>query len=208
MQTLGLRAFQRVLVLAIAGVLGLGAAWGLTGCSADESVIRFGIDQDLSVFKDPTEENLKEYISRLGNADPEVVEASAKDMAELSKHLLRGFDYTIDSVTVNGTVATADITITNVDVAHAYETAFGSEEALKNDPEVQAFKESGDAEGYNQWFLAKFYDALDQETQTTSSKVTMRFSKEGNDWHAEPESIEELSRAIYGNIDGMGLPTS
>ena len=101
-----------VIALLTAGMLSAGAL--LAGCSSEpspEEAIRASLDAELSVFENPTQEQIDELVADMGNMD-EFAELGI-DIDAYIKNMLEGFTYSIDSIEVaeDGKTAVGNVTI-------------------------------------------------------------------------------------------------
>lgn len=96
-------------VLAVTFALAVGACV-LSGCGqSDEEVIRESLTEELDGIKNMDSEVVAELESGIASSG---IEEIGIDVGEFTKAYLQGFDYTINSVTVDGDSAVANITLT------------------------------------------------------------------------------------------------
>ena len=92
----------------------MAACLGLVACSSgptDEEVIKEGIASELDPIKNLDDATLDEILSEAGS-EFAMLESMGIDSKTLVKSYLDGFDYTIDSVEVDGDSAKATLTAT------------------------------------------------------------------------------------------------
>jgi hypothetical protein len=100
---------RRTAVLAMAVILALGAFAVLSGCGkSDEEVIREGLTEDFGALKDPSSEAYAE-ISRQAS---EELTRQGIEIENFVDSWLEGYDFSISEIKVNGSDATAQVTIT------------------------------------------------------------------------------------------------
>lgn len=197
-------AIVRVLAAAASCVLALGLVIGLNGCGKpnDEELIRTSITEVMEVFKNPTKENLAQYVEAAGD-DLSEFEEYGIDIYEFMEHSFAKFDYTIGDVTVDGDTATADLTLTNVDLKTTLETV--QEDIYAN---VLDYSEMFDAEDeeegqrqFMQLFFQKIYDALDASEEVVSTDAQLKLNKVDGEWQVDETSLNAVVGGMYGGIE-------
>ena len=180
--------------------LALGFVCGLSGCGKnDEAVIRETITQALDVFKTPTRENLEPIITKSG-ADLSQIEEYGVDPYELIEHCLSHFDYTIDTVAIDGDAATATLTLKNADVTAAVNAV--QEEMTQNASEYADILSSEDAlKQFMGVFFGKVYEKLDASQDFVQNEAQVKLSKVDGQWQVQEDSITQLVSGMFGGID-------
>ena len=198
-------ALVPALVTALATVvLGLGPSLGLTACSAnnDEEEVRSAITTTLDAFKNPSEESLSPYLGTTDNETIAQLSASGVDLYDILAHLLSKFDYAVGEIAVDGDSATAEVTVTNVDLRKASETLQGE---IADDPQflanLIAKGAQKDAEGIYALILEKLYDAIDDTADTASANATLKLEKRDGAWTVDDDSISELVSKSFDGLD-------
>ncbi len=191
--------------LMCAAVLAGALMVGLTACSAnDEKAIKDGINTELGAFKNPTKESLETYVNQVSSADFKQIEAYGIDIYEFLGHCFSKFDYSIGKVSVNGNTATAEISLTNVDVQTAMKDTMTEFEALGQEELARIYTEGGEKALMAKYFEA-FYSKLDATSETVSSDLTIKLTKTDNVWNIDNDSLNALVSAAYGGANFSNL---
>lgn len=193
---IGIRRLVRTLLVA---VLGLTITVGVAGCAKnDEELIRAAITESMEVLKNPTEENLSAYLED-SSVDMSSLEQYGVDPYEFLSHCFAKFDYKVNDVVIDGKDATANITITNVDLGTAAEAA--AADITANLGDYADVLSSQDAEqGLMKVFMQKFYEQLDAATDTIDTPAELKFTKDGDEWVVDEDSIVTLVEGMYGGV--------
>ena len=200
--TLNASIARRLLAAIVAMLLVCGAALALVRCTAnDETAIRNGITEQLDPLKNPTKENIATFTRTSDDGTVSALLATyGIDEYEYYQHVLRGFDYSVGKIEVNGDTATAEVAVTNMDVNGVAEETMNR---LKSDPEsARKLAEINQNEGHAammRYVFNAMFDALDAVTESTTTDVTLKLTKNGNQWSVDEDSKTVLSEAIYGN---------
>ena len=195
---------KRILAMALSAVLAMGTMFALAGCGPnDEQVIRDGIAQSLDAFKNPTKENIGPFVGELDETTMKQLDAAGVDIYEFIEHAFRGFDYTIGDIKVDGDSATADVTVTTINVgkitASALEAIQKDEKAME---EVQKLYQDSGQKAAMQHLIAYIYDAMDASTETTTHDATLKLTKTDNLWDVDQSSMNEL---LSGMTNGLSM---
>lgn len=103
---------QRVLFGAFMGIICAVMAFCLSGCGqSDEELIKQGLDDELSVLSDPSDEELQDLIEKSGVTDDELSDFGIPS-SDLIKSWIDGYSYEIGDITVDGDSAQAEVTMT------------------------------------------------------------------------------------------------
>ena len=194
---------KRVLAMALTAVLAMGAMFALAGCGPnDEQAIRDGITQQLDILKNPTKETIEPLLGEADETTMKQLETYGVDLYELIGHAFRGFDYTIGDIKVDGNNATADLTITTIDISKTSQAAL---ESISKDPaaleKVQKFYEDGDQKAAMQYVVGLVYDALDATTDTVTTDTTLKLTKTNGTWDVDKSSLNEIFAGMYGDLN-------
>jgi hypothetical protein len=201
------KSFTSAMLGAFACILVLFVACGLVACGgqSDEQAIRSGICAELDNFKNPTKESLSKIIDENDSSVSEI-KSYGIDPYEFIAHCFKSFDYKIGDVKVNGNEATANVSVTNIDIKKAFEQA--SERAQTADGSAK-MGEVLLAEGQNgvvKQLFAWFYEAADAETSTVTTDVSLKVNKGGDGkWQVDQNSLNDLVNAAYGGADLSSL---
>ena len=195
---------KRALSVFAAGMLSLGLALGLASCGpagpSDEELIKTSIDELIATFKNPTEENLAEYI---GDTDMSEFEQYGIDIYEFFRNMFKRLDYTIDDVQVEGDTATVTMTVTNADLAAAMEAA---SDTVGNNPEAyMEGVDTTDADAVMKALMSalfnEMYTVLDATDDLVTSEITINLTKTDGVWDIDESSVNDFVSAMYGGMD-------
>ncbi|WP_165171752.1 hypothetical protein [Adlercreutzia sp. ZJ242] len=165
----------------------------LTGCGAnDEQVIREAIADELDSYKTLDDEVVNTLIADM---DADELSDYGIDGAEFIKSYLSGFDYTIDSVTVDGDTAEAVITMTCKSYS-GYEKAL--EEAATSIMEDESILKMSEEE-VNALIGSTIMDALDSVEVAQTEPVTIEYTKSGNVWEPAASTSNDVATALMTN---------
>lgn len=105
------RTSLRALACALCATLALVGGLVLTGCSGanPEEAVRADLTTNLDQIKNLDEATINELAEQMGDAG---LEDYGIETVDLIASMAEGFDYTINSVTVDGDTATASVTVT------------------------------------------------------------------------------------------------
>lgn len=105
------RTSLRALACALCATLALAGGLVLTGCSGanPEEAVRTDLTTNLDQIKNLDEATINELAEQMGDAG---LEDYGIETVDLIASIAAGFDYTINSVTVDGDTATASVTVT------------------------------------------------------------------------------------------------
>ena len=196
---------KRIMAIVSAVVIALGFVIALSGCdNGDEQAIRDGIGEQLDLFKDPTEENLADVIQTIDPAQLEKLEAYNIDTYEFLRHALRGFDYAVGKIRIDGDKAYAQVALTNIDVQAAIDEAMAR---MENDASVaQRAAAIRDSEGQNAmmaYAFSIFYECMDAQTKLKTTDIELNLTKTENTWRVDDASMRALISGVYGGLPNV-----
>ena len=187
-------------------ILAVGVSFTLAACgsqSSDEQLIKTELSKVLDAFKNPTEESLSPY---MGDVDSSALEAYGIDIVEMMQHLFKHFDYSIDSVTVDGDKATAKLTVENIDMQKVITEASA---ALTSDQEFMAKAQeayvSGGEKAMYKLIFDEMYAAIDAETDTVKGETEITLTKTNGQWDVDEDSMTDFISKVYGGLDMSSL---
>ena len=190
---------RRLVTSLLVAVLGLALTVGVTGCAKnDEELIRTAVTQSMDLLKNPTEETLSAYIDE-SEIDMSSLEQYGVDPYEFLGHCFAKFDYTVDDVRIDGKDATASLTYTNVDLGAAAEAAAAEITSNLDDYADLLASENAEQE-LMKAFMQKFYEKLDSAEETVDSQAELSFTKDGDEWTVDEESITAMVESMYGGV--------
>lgn len=184
--------FKKVAALFTAGVLMLGALFAVTGCGANaEEAIRKAITEELDTYKNMDDSVLSATSTMLADQG---LEEMGLDSRELAVTILDGFDYSIDSVTVDGDKAVATVTI----ISKSYSDFENEVEAAVSDvASVPGIEDMSQEEIY-QLYGERIMEAING-LETKSETTDIEYARQGNVW--EPvkgeQSLSHLDSLVF-----------
>lgn len=177
-------------VRALVAAVALGCAALLGACSGvdPEELIRADLTANLDLIKNADEETMDNLMQEI---DASELEAYGIDGTEFATTLLKGFDYSIDSVTVDDDTATADLTITCKSATALYGELESLTTDLLSDPEVYTMTEEEIYAKVGELVM----QALD-ETEVRATTVQVSYSKTSEGWEMDDASSDAFAQAF------------
>ncbi len=184
------RLFPFALLIVLAALFVL----ALTGCSANEDqAVRSALDENLTINDD----DLADIQDTLNQET--VLDAYHVKLGDYVGTLLKGYTYNIDSIQVTDDTATASVTVTAGDFSKAVDAfATSMNDNAKELKKLQKAKETKQLKETVEGYLT---DALSNAgSSTTSSTITVRLQKSGDDWTLADESAfkSDMDQAMFG----------
>ncbi len=196
------QGFARMLVALVASFVTLGLSLALVGCGKkanEEEIIRQAVTETMDIFKNPTEEALAEVLKD-ADSSLEVLDEYGIDIYEFMGHCFRNFDYSIGEISIDGDVATAELTVTNTDLQAAIETA--SDDITNNYDEYLDVVLGDDGERqFMQLFFQKVYEQMDATDETVTNDVTLKLKKEDGVWDVDDSGVDAVVSAMFGGLE-------
>lgn len=177
-------------VRALVAAIALSCATLLGACSGinPEELIRADLTTNLELVKNADKETVSELMQDI-NADE--LEMYGIDGAEFATSLLEGFDYSIDSVAVEGDVAVAELSIT----CKSATTLYGELESLTvdllSDPSVYTMTQEELYARAGELVM----EALD-ETEVRTTPIEVSYTKTSEGWEMDDASSEAFAQAF------------
>ncbi|GEM_PF-5383783 len=189
--------------LLIALFLGFILAAGclLAGCSSEKDQVKQAIDNSFAI----NDETISQVADKLDDNDIKTLELMGIDAHDLFTKLADGYSYQVGDITLNGTQATAEVTVTTHDlspVLEDYKTkVMDYASSLSAEPEVDAvYQQLGQ-------YLNESLEGLSSSTATTTETLKVDLVKEGNTWSlAHPDQVrKQLSKVLFGKLSEAGF---
>ena len=162
------------------------------GGESDEDVIRGALTEDLESIKAVDEAFLTELTA---NMDASAFATYGIDANDFMKAYLEGFDYTIDSVTVDGDTAKAVVTLTCKSFS-AYEAAV--DKNTQTAIETQNVAAMSQAE-VNALVGQLMMDSLKDVEVVTADPITLVYENVDDTWTPTEASKQGISNALLNN---------
>lgn len=179
-----------VTVRALVAAIALGCATLLGACSGPnpEELIRADLTTNLDLVKNADEQTISELMEDI---DADELEAYGIDGAEFAASLLEGFDYSIDSVTVEDDVAVAELSVT----CKSATTLYGELESLTvdmlSDPSVYSMTQEELYAKVGELVM----EALD-ETEVRTTPIEVSYTKTSEGWEMDDASSDAFAQAF------------
>lgn len=173
-------------VLALAGGLVLG---GCSGTNPEEA-IRADISSGLDELKNMDEETITEYADSLGDLG---MEAYGIDNETIITAMVDGFDYTIDSVEVDGDTATAMVTVTSKSMSELMNL---DSDAMMGDlmDAVDAGElDISDSDAINAW-AGEYVMGLVGQIEPSEKTLEFLYNKTDDGWEIDSSATTEMSK--------------
>lgn len=191
-----MNSYSRVigaLLLMVALFVGLAP---LTGCSSeqsDEEVISASLTSELDAIK-----NLDDgFINDLSESvNMSQLSLYGIDGVEFMKSYLEGFDYSIDSITVDGDTATAQITLTCKSYT-GYQSALRDavDEITSNTDVIAGYSESDINERIGDIVVS----SLENVELKATEPITIDYTKNDGVWQAASSTSGDIASALITN---------
>ena len=188
MKKLTLKTLACTLCASLALVSGL----VLTGCSGTdpEEAIRQDITTNFDEIKNLDDAAMEEFAEELGDTG---LESYGIETTELLTSMLDGFDYSIESVTVDGDTAVAEVSVTAKSMGELMNMdADAMTEALMEDITYGAL-DANDDDAVNAWagaYVMNLVDAIEPSDKT----VTLTYINGDDGWELDESSNSEIEQ--------------
>ena len=188
MKKLTLKTLACTLCASLALVSGL----VLTGCSGTdpEEAIRQDITTNFDEIKNLDDAAMEEFAEELGDTG---LESYGIETTELLTSMLDGFDYSIESVTVDGDTAVAEVSVTAKSMGELMNMdADAMTDALMEDLMSGAL-DGNDDDAVNAWagaYVMNLVDAIEPSEKT----VTLTYINGDDGWELDESSNSEVEQ--------------
>lgn len=144
---------------------------------------------------------MEPYVGQLSSSDLKELETYGIDIYEFLGHCFSKFDYSVGKVSASGDTATAELSLTNVDVQSAVKATSDEFQSSDMRDELAQIYTDGGETALIQKFFEMFYSKLDETTETVSNDVTVKLTKSNGSWTIDDASLNDLVSAAYGGAD-------
>lgn len=165
---------------------------GMVGCNNSEQVIRDGVTEWLQQYKDVDQAAIDEVDEAIPSTYMNMLGITPDELAHA---IFEGFDYTVDSVTVNGDNAEAVVTITAKNLGDLADQISNLQTEVTDDP--SQFAGMGTDEIYA-WLGSKLMEYINNAPIETGEPLALKYVKNGNTWEQTAASELEMQNAIFG----------
>lgn len=182
--------FKKV-VLPVAFALMAAFALVATGCASasSEDAIRQAVSQELDIYKNLDEEAMNMVME---SAESEGLTDLGIDGREFATAVLDGFDYTINSVTIDGNHATANVTITSKSMSDFEQRLNDSASALVDAPSTSLMSSDEIKQKVGELAMETF-----GETEIIDETIDIEFELKDSTW------VSTNVADALGNLDSM-----
>jgi hypothetical protein len=164
------KCLRKACLLSLAAVLALTAMFTLAGCGNNaEQVIRDGLTKDFGSLKDKASDEFKEVSDQ---AD-QMLKSQGLDIPDFMTMWLEGYDFTIGKITVDGSAATAEVTIKAKQLGPILDSVVA--ELTENAADFTSQKEITDA-------MAQMISEQMASAELVETAVTVECKKSGDTW--------------------------
>lgn len=192
--------FSKVMRGVVLALVACVLAVSLSACGDNgEQEIRDAIDAMMAVFQNPVEHDAA---SHLDDATLARLEEYGVDGNEYLSHCFGNLSYEVTGVSVNGDVATVQMSVTNASLADALSAAGQDFDEYADTDEARALYQS---DGENALFAKLFeflyarLDAEDVELRTSNVQITLVKDEEGV-WVVNTDN-PDFYTALYGGSE-------
>ena len=188
----------RAIVCSLCAVAALVIGVALAGCQSGptpEELIRQDITKNFDQIKNLDDEMIEELSQTM---DTSSLEPYGIDGTELIKSMVDGFDYTIDSVTVDegGGTAVATLTVTSKPMSALYNEVESIFTEILESPD--AFELLSDQDALNKKVGEMLMQAVEQ-IEPTEKQIELTYSKTDDGWEIDASSASEISMIFVGD---------
>lgn len=179
-------------------MLALAVMVALPGCGggqSDEDVIRASLSQELDSIKNIDDSFVNEFSESINMSQLSVY---GIDGVEFMKAYLDGFDYTIDSIEVNGDTAQAQITLTCKSYTAYAQALQDAVNEITSDPEKIASVNGSDSE-INDMVGGIVIDSLNGVDLATTEPIIINYTKVDNTWEPASSTSGDIAAALMTN---------
>lgn len=187
----------RMLACSLATVLAVACGVVLGGCSgaSAEDAIRQDLTSTLDEVKNLDDDTISEL---MGSMDTSQLETYGIDGTELVRSLVDGFDYNINSITVDGDTATASVSITCKSAADLYGELEGVMDELSSDPDILSLLSDEDA--FNARVGELLMDAMNS-LQPSTKELELTYTQTDGEWTMDSDSATALGQVFVTSSD-------
>ena len=180
-------------IVTLAALLALSIGMvGLAGCSggtSDEDAIRASLSSELDSIK-----NIDNEFSE--SIDMSQLSVYGIDGVEFMKSYLSGFDYTIDSINVDGDSATAQITLTCKSYTGYLQALQTAVDEVTADPDALAALSNDEI---NQKIGEIVIGSLDGVELAATQPITITYTKVDGTWEPASSTSGDIAAALMTN---------
>lgn len=190
------RILTQVVYTVLAAVLGIGLL-SLVGCGSsqqsDEDLVRSSLSSELDSIKNLDEK----FVNEISEAvDMSRLSLYGIDGMEFMRSYLEGFDYSIDSVTVDGETAQAQLTLTCKSYTGYQKALQAAVDNITANPDEIAGLSNDDI---NKKIGEIVIQSLDGVELKPTEPVTINYTKVDDTWEAASSTSGDIAAALMTN---------
>lgn len=190
------RILTQVVYTVLAAVLGIGLL-SLVGCGSsqqsDEELVRSSLSSELDSIKNLDEK----FVNEISEAvDMSRLSLYGIDGMEFMRSYLEGFDYSIDSVTVDGETAQAQLTLTCKSYTGYQKALQAAVDNITANPDEIAGLSNDDI---NKKIGEIVIQSLDGVELKPTEPVTINYTKVDDTWEAASSTSGDIAAALMTN---------
>lgn len=185
------RTSLKVLACTLCATLALASGLVLTGCSgADpEEAIRTDLTANLDQIKNLDDAAIDELAEEMGDTG---LEDYGIETSELIASMADGFDYSIESVEVDGDTATANLTVTSKSMSELMNLDY---DEMTNDlmSAIESGEVTADEEGINAWAGTYIMDLVNG-IEPSEKSLELTYVNGDDGWELDANSNNAVSQ--------------
>ena len=164
----------------------------LTGCSgADpEEAVRADLTANFDQLKNLEGDALEEIADGMGNTG---LEQYGLENIEVITAMLDGFDYTIDSVTVDGDTATAEVTVTSKSMSELMNLDTDALTADLMEAVTSGELDPSDDDAINAW-AGEYMMGLVEQIEPSEKTISLTYVNGDDGWTMDDSSASEVAQ--------------
>lgn len=186
------RTAAKALTGMLCATLALVGGLVLTGCSgADpEEAVRADLTANFDQLKNLEGDALEEIADGMGNTG---LEQYGLENIEVITAMLDGFDYTIDSVTVDGDTATAEVTVTSKSMSELMNLDTDALTADLMEAVTSGELDPSDDDAINAW-AGEYMMGLVEQIEPSEKTISLTYVNGDDGWTMDDSSASEVAQ--------------
>ena len=186
------RSALRAALGSACAVLALVGGLILAGCSGTnpEDAIREDVTSTFDSLENMDEDTIAELAEGFGSTG---LESYGIDTSELIKQMVDGFDYSIDSVAVDGDTATATVTVTSKSMSEL----LSLDQTALQDSLMEAISageiDINDEDTLNAW-VGEYMMSLVEEIEPSEKTLELLYTNGDDGWEMDASSATEMNK--------------
>ncbi len=173
----------------------------ISGCGPnDEQLIKESITKELDTLKAPTKESLQELMGSEieSNSAYQQISSYGVDYYDFMAHMLEHYDYKIGDINIDGDSATAEVTISNVDVYGISNQVTSNYMNSKSQYEFLSMYQSGGYAALYKDLFNQIEEAIDTATDIKDTEINITLTKYNDTWMVDASNGYSILKAAVG----------